>query len=75
MRQIQQGARNLLEQVPDVARELSLLFGGKEIRDKKYKRIKPIFMRLRSSLGETTEEDEPLAPALRGEYENLVDVL
>ena len=35
--------------VPDVARELSLLFGGKQIRDEKYKRIKPIFERARKS--------------------------
>ena len=60
--------------VPDVARELSHLFGGKGIRDAKFKRIKPIFERLCSS-GEITEEDDNLAPALRGEYENLVDVL
>ena len=32
-------------------------------------------MRLRTSSGETTEEDEPLAPALLGEYKHLVDVL
>ena len=31
--------------VPEVARELSLLFGGKHIADEKYKRIKPIFER------------------------------
>ena len=35
--------------VPQVARELSLLFGGKEIRDDKFKRIKPIFERARKS--------------------------
>eukprot|EP00325_Prymnesiales_sp_UTEX-LB-985_P008247 CAMPEP_0174711496 /NCGR_PEP_ID=MMETSP1094-20130205/12793_1 /TAXON_ID=156173 /ORGANISM="Chrysochromulina brevifilum, Strain UTEX LB 985" /LENGTH=332 /DNA_ID=CAMNT_0015910441 /DNA_START=349 /DNA_END=1348 /DNA_ORIENTATION=+ len=60
--------------VPEVARKLALLFGGKEIRDSKFKRVKPIFERARSS-GETTEEDDDLAPALRGEYEGLVDVL
>lgn len=60
--------------VSHVARELSHLFGGNYIRDDKFKRIKPIFEWLRSS-GETTEEDDDLAPALRGEYEGLVDVL
>ena len=35
--------------VPEVARELSLLFGGKEIADAKFKRIKPIFERARKS--------------------------
>jgi hypothetical protein len=45
----QQAARNLLEGLPEVARELSLLFGGKEIRDDKFKRIKPIFERARKS--------------------------
>ena len=35
--------------VPEVARELSLLFGGKQIRDAKYKRIKPTFERARKS--------------------------
>ena len=35
--------------VPDVARALSLLFGGKMIRDEKYKRIKPIFESARKS--------------------------
>ena len=34
---------------PEVARELSLLFGGKHIADEKYKRIKPIFERARKS--------------------------
>ena len=33
--------------VPEVARELALLFGGKEIRYEKYKRIKPIYERAR----------------------------
>jgi hypothetical protein len=36
--------------VPEVARELSLLFGGKEIRDDKFKRIKPIFLSVLASL-------------------------
>ena len=35
--------------VPEVARELSLLFGGKQIGDDKYKRIKPTFERARKS--------------------------
>ena len=35
--------------VPQVARELALLFGGKEIADAKFKRIKPIFERARKS--------------------------
>ena len=35
--------------VPEVACELSLLFGGKEIRDNKFKRIKPIFELARKS--------------------------
>jgi hypothetical protein len=34
---------------PEVARELALLFGGKEIADAKFKRIKPIFDRARKS--------------------------
>jgi hypothetical protein len=38
----QQAAGNIFWKVPEVARELSLLFGGKEICDAKFKRIKPI---------------------------------
>ena len=36
--------------VPEVARELSHLFGGKNIRDDKFKRVKPIYQRVRKSL-------------------------
>ena len=35
--------------VPHVARELSLLFGGKNIKHDKFKRIKPIYHRARKS--------------------------
>ena len=35
--------------VPEVARELARLFGGKMIRDDKYKRVKPIYERARKS--------------------------
>ena len=66
---------NVYWKVPSVASNLRKLFGGKKICDDKYTRVKPIFMRLRTSSGETTEEDEPLAPALLGEYKHLVDVL
>ena len=36
--------------VPEVARELSLLFGGKKICDDKFTRIKPILMRVLANL-------------------------
>jgi hypothetical protein len=45
---------------PEVARELSLLFGGKEIRDDKYKRIKPIFERARRSGASCSSALSPL---------------
>ena len=45
---------------PEVARELSLLFGGKEIRDDKYKRIKPIFERARRSGASCSSAPSPL---------------
>ena len=35
--------------VRDVARELALLFGGKELRDAKFKRVKPFYLKARSS--------------------------
>ena len=35
--------------VPEVARELARLFGGKMIRNDKYKRVKPIYERARKS--------------------------
>ena len=35
--------------VPEVARELALLFGGKELRDSKFKRVKPRYLKARSS--------------------------
>ena len=34
-------------EVPSVASNLKKLFGGKQIRDDKYKRIKPHFLQLR----------------------------
>ena len=40
--------------VPEVARELSLLFGGKKIRNDKFKRVKPIFERARKSGASTS---------------------
>ena len=47
--------------MPEVARELKLLFGGKLIRNDKFKRVKPIFQRLRSSSEETTEASSSTA--------------
>ena len=46
--------------VPEVARELSLLFGGKEIKDAKFKRIKPIFERARKSGASCSSAPLPL---------------
>ena len=43
------GCLAIFWKVPEVARELSLLFGGKEIRDDKFKRVKPIYHRARKS--------------------------
>ena len=47
--------------VPKVACELSLLFGGKEIRDDKFKRIKPIFELARKSGASASSAPLPLA--------------
>ena len=47
--------------VPEVARELSLLFGGKEIADAKFKRVKPIFELARKS-GASTSSAPLLTP-------------
>ena len=46
--------------VPEVARELSLLFGGKEIRDDKFKRVKPIFELARKSGASASSAPLPL---------------
>ena len=46
--------------VPEVAHELSLLFGGKHIRDDKYKRTKPIFERARKSRASCSSAPSPL---------------
>ena len=46
--------------VPEVARELSLLFGGKHIANEKYKRIKPIFERARKSGASCSSAPFPL---------------
>jgi hypothetical protein len=46
--------------VPEVSRELSLLFGGKQIRDAKFKRIKPIFERARKSGASSSSAPLPL---------------
>jgi hypothetical protein len=46
--------------VPEVARELSLLFGGKQTADAKYKRIKPIFERARKSASSSSSAPLPL---------------
>ena len=46
--------------VPEVARELSLLFGGKHIANGKYKRIKPIFERARKSRASCSSAPFPL---------------
>ena len=46
--------------VPEVARELSLLLGGKDIRDDKFKRINPIFERARKSEASCSSAPLPL---------------
>ena len=46
--------------VPEVARELSLLFGGKEITDAKFKRVKPIFELARKSGASASSAPLPL---------------
>jgi hypothetical protein len=46
--------------VPEVARELSLLFGGTQIADAKFKRIKPIFERARKSGASCSSAPLPL---------------
>ena len=46
--------------VPHVARELSLLFGGKEIADAKFKRIKPMYYRARKSGASSSSAPLPL---------------
>ena len=46
-------------QVPHVARELSLLFGGKMIYGDKFKRVKPIFERARKTGASTSSAPLP----------------
>jgi hypothetical protein len=46
--------------VPHVTRELSLLFGGKEIRDDKFMRIKPIYAHARKSGAQSSSATLPL---------------
>ena len=46
--------------VPEVARELSLLFGGKEIADAKFKRVKLIFELARKSGASASSAPLPL---------------
>ena len=50
----------IFRKVPEVARELSLLFGGKEIADAKFKRVKPIFELVRSSGASASSAPLPL---------------
>ena len=47
-------------EVPEVASELSLLFGGKFMADSKFKRIKPIFERARKSGASSSSAPLPL---------------
>jgi len=66
-------------EVPEVARKLSLLFGGKHIGDTKFKRIKPIFERARKSKSTQGRLDSffsaaPRKPAADSLQQQLADV-